>query len=218
MNISATGSVRKDITIATTQRGEPDWSYIPSAGKSNKSKAEFAGEIKKLAQKAALAANKTESEQISRQVLGLRTEYLSDVAPNRRLLYQQAKTAMRNESDNPKCKGIGELTLLDFLEAADGRGNDLAGKRIALAGGGALTCPILTGGGYGAEIEYRGAKVLLNNGNGWTYEMTPEELARKDEFYAIYWKEYRSVKGGAVEELAGLPDYLEVRSEFDRKA
>ena len=30
--------------------GEPDWSMIPSAGKSNKSQAEFVSEIKELAQ------------------------------------------------------------------------------------------------------------------------------------------------------------------------
>ena len=33
--------------------GEPDWSMIPSAGKSSKSQAEFVSEIKELAQRAA---------------------------------------------------------------------------------------------------------------------------------------------------------------------
>lgn len=59
------------------------------------------------------------------QVLQLRAEYLSDVAPDRKMLYQQAKNAMKNQNNNPKCRGIGELTLLDFLEAADGRGSSL---------------------------------------------------------------------------------------------
>lgn len=79
-------------------------------------------------------------------------EYLSDVAPDRKMLYQWAKNAMKNQNNNPKCKGIGELTLLDFFEAADGRVGNLAEKRFALAGGGILTCPILTTGGYGAVI------------------------------------------------------------------
>jgi len=38
-------------------------------------------EIKKLAQKTANAADKTEQDAISRQVLQLRAEYLSEVAP-----------------------------------------------------------------------------------------------------------------------------------------
>ena len=64
----------------------------------------------------------------------LRAEYLSEVAPDRKQLYQQAKSAMKNQNTNPKCKGIGELTLLDFLEQAEGKNQNLADKQIALAG------------------------------------------------------------------------------------
>lgn len=219
MGISISGAGNTANTkqrISLSGGGGPDWSIIPSSGKSSKSKAEFTSEIRELAQKAAMAGSKAESEQISRQVLQLRAEYLSDVAPDRKMLYQQAKNAMKNQNNNPKCRGIGELTLLDFLEAADGRGSGLAEKRFALAGGGTLTCPILTTGGHGAVIEYQGAKVLSNTGNGWSYEMTPAELAKKKQFYSIYWSEYRSVKGNG--ELAELPDYLEERNVFDAKA
>ena len=110
------------------------------------------------------------------------------------------------------------MTLLDFLEAADGRGSGLAEKRFALTGGGTLTCPVLTTGGYGAVIECQGVKALSNTGNGWSYEMTPAELAKKNEFYAIYWAEYRSVKNSVGAELSELPDYLEDKPSFDRKA
>lgn len=41
---------------------------------------------------------------------------------------------MKNQNTNPKCKGIGELILLDFLEQADEKNQNLAGKQIALAG------------------------------------------------------------------------------------
>jgi len=61
MSVSVSGSVSsiKDV-IATTGKGEPNWSYIPSAGKSNKSKAEFTSEIRELAKKAAMAGSKAE--------------------------------------------------------------------------------------------------------------------------------------------------------------
>ena len=78
-----------DKLVTWTATGEPNWSYIPSAGKSSKTKEQFVSEIKNLAQKAAKTENKAESDAISRQVLTLRAEYLSDVAPNRKLLYQQ---------------------------------------------------------------------------------------------------------------------------------
>ena len=64
----------------------------------------------------------------------LRAEYLSDVAPDRKQLHQQAKSAMKNQNTNPKCKGIGELILLDFLEQAEEKNQNLADKQIALAG------------------------------------------------------------------------------------
>ena len=153
-------------------------------------------EIKKLAQKAANATDKTEQDAISRQVLQLRAEYLSEVAPDRKQLYQQAKSAMKNQNTNPKCKGIGELTLLDFLEQAEGKNQNLADKQIALAGGGTLNFTILTSGGYGVQIQSQGVNVLLNTGAGWGYEMTPAELTKKDEFYSTYWKEYKAVKNG----------------------
>ena len=219
MGVSVNGSVSSigNITIATTKTGEPNWSYIPSAGKSTKTKAEFVSSIKELAKRAAMAGSKTESEQVSRQVLQLNTEYLSEVAPDRKLLYQQAKSVMKKQNSNPKCKGIGELTLLDFLRDTDDRERSLAEKKFAMAGGGTLTCPILSGGGYGAEIECQGVKVLLNTGNGWSYEMTPAELTRKNEFYDIYWREYRAIKNSLGDSLAELPDYLEDRPKFDRK-
>ena len=145
---------------------------------------------------------------------------MSDVSPDRKALYQQAKNVLRNQSGNPKCRGIGELTLVDFLEDAEGKISNLAVKKFVLAGGGTLTCPILTSGGYGADIYYQGTKVLtyLGAGYGWAAERTPAEREKEKEFYEIYFNEYRSVKNGKGAELANLPDYLEDKPTFDKKA
>ena len=204
--------------ISSTSSGEPDWSIIPTAGKSSRSQNEIFSELKELARKAAMTSNKTELDYISRQSLQLHAEYLSDVAPNRKMLYQQAKNTIKNQSGNSKCRGIGELTLLDFLEKAEGKISSLADRKFALAGGGTLVCPMLTGGGYGAEIYYGDTMVLSNTGYGWGYEATPAEQEKSKEFYDIYWKEYRSVKNGEGAELAELPDYLEDKPTFDKKA
>jgi hypothetical protein len=123
------------------------------------------------------------------------------------------------KNSNPKCKGSGELTLLDFLEDSEGK-NNLADKKFALAGGGTLVCPIMTSGGYGADIYYQGTKVLtyLGPGYGWACERTPAEQEKEKEFYGIYFNEYRSLKNGKESELEELPDYLEEKSSFDMKA
>ena len=162
MGISALGAVNSVNTkhsMPLSGRG-PDWSIIPSSGKSSKSKVEFTDEIKELARKAANTTSKAELEYIHRRRTELCAEYMSDVSPDRKALYRQAENALKGQGGNPKCHGSGELTLLDFLEAADGRTESLAEKKFALAGGGTLTCPILTSGGYGADIYCQGTKVL----------------------------------------------------------
>ena len=177
-------------------------------------------EIKELAQRAANTTSKTELESIHRQRTRLCAEYISDVSPDRKALYQQAKNAVKSQNGNPKCKGIGELSLLDFLERAEGKNNNLAQKKFALAGGGTLECPILTGEGYGADISYQGTKVLtyLGDSYGWGCERTPAEREKEREFYGIYFNEYHTQKNAQSSELKELPNYLEEKTSFDRKA
>ena len=55
------------------------------------------------------------------------------------------------------------IIIIGFLEKAEGKkAVILLEKKFALAGGGTLNCPILTTGGYGAEIQYQGVTVLSN--------------------------------------------------------
>ena len=216
MGISVSSTVNSANTkyhMSLGGRG-PDWSIIPSSGKSSKSKAEFTDEIKELARKAAETTSKKELEYIHSQRTKLCAEYMSDVSPDRKALYRQAENALKGQGGNPKCHGSGELTLLDFLEAAEGRTESLAEKKFTLA------CPILTSGGYGADIYYQGTKVLtyLGSGYGWACERTPAEREKEREFYGIYFNEYRSLKNGQGAGLEELPDYLEEKPSFDRKA
>lgn len=217
VSLSGIGAIRKEQLISSYSNGEPDWSMIPSAKKSNKTQAEFVDEIKELARKAANTTSKAELEYIHRQRTLLCAEYMSDVSPNRKALYQQAKNAVKSSNHNPKCQGIGELSLLDFLERAEGNKSDLAEKKFVLAGGGTLVCPILTSGGYGADIYYQGTKALtyLGSGYGWACERTPAEREKEKEFYGIYFNEYHTIKNDQQSELEKLPDYSIYWSEYN---
>ena len=220
MSISSViNSANKKYNVSLSN-GELDWAMIPSARKSNRSQAEFVDEIKELARKAVNTTGKAELEYIHRQRTKLCAEYMSDVSPDRKVLYQQAKNTMKSQSNNPKCQGSGELTLLDFLEAAEGKISNLAEKKFTLTGGGTLVCPILTGGGHGVDIYYQGTKVLtyLGSGYGWACERTPAEREKEKEFYGIYFNEYRALKSSKGIELEELPDYLEEKPSFDIKA
>ena len=69
----------------------------------------------------------------------------------------------------------------------------------------------------GVIIERGGVQLLAGDEYGWGYEMTPAELKKKDEFYAIY---YSAVKNAQkeIKELRDLPDYLEDKPIFDSLA
>ena len=97
MGISALGAVNSVNTkhsMPLSGKG-PDWSIIPSSGKSSKSKAEFTDEIKELARKAANTTSKAELEYIHRRRTELCAEYMSDVSPDRKALYRQAENALK---------------------------------------------------------------------------------------------------------------------------
>ena len=125
----------------------PNWTYIPSAGRCKKTKEQLVSEIKDLANRVAQANNGKETEQLNREVLKLRADYLSDVSPDRRTLYQQAERAIKSQNNNKKGiqHGGGELTLLYFLEHAD-KSQNLSDKSFSLAGGAMLTAFLITAG------------------------------------------------------------------------
>ena len=71
-----------------------------------------------------------------------------------------------------------------FWRGQEGKNNNLAQKKFALAGGGTLECPILTGEGYGADISYQGTKVLtyLGDSYGWDAKELRLSGKRKENF------------------------------------
>ena len=215
-NTTALESINTNKTVITTNNGTPNWAYIPSAGRCKKTKEQLVSEIKDLANRVAHANNGKETEQLNREVLKLQADYLSDVSPDRRGLYQQAENAIRSQSKNLKGikHGLGEMTLLYFLEYVD-KSQNLSEKSISLACGATLTFPILTTGGYGAVIERGGVQLLAGSDVGWSYQMTPAELKKKDEFYAIYNSAVKNARKEIEEELRNLQDYLEDKPMFN---
>lgn len=61
VSLSGIGAVGKEKLISSCSNGEPNWSFIPTKGKSSKTQTEFVSEIRELARRAATATNKTES-------------------------------------------------------------------------------------------------------------------------------------------------------------
>ena len=213
------GNTNNITTAITMSYGEPNWAIIPSAGRCKKTKEQLVFEIKDLANRVANAKEGIEKEQLNREVLKLHADYLSDVSPDRIGLYKQVEKVIKSQNKDNKGipHGIGELTLLYFLKHAD-KSQNLADKSFPLAGGATVTCPILTTGGYGVVIEQGGVQILSGNDYGWGYQMTPAELQKNNEFYAIYNSTVRNAQKEAKEVLRDLPEYLEDRPMFNSLA
>ena len=108
ISLQGIGAVGKEQLISSCSNGEPNWSYIPTKGKISKTQVEFVSEIKELARRSATTTNKTESEYISRQVLSLRAEYLSDVAPC--LLYTSQESTPMHRTITPASLTVKQRT------------------------------------------------------------------------------------------------------------
>ena len=122
--LSAVNSVNTKHSMPLSGKG-PDWSIIPSSGKSSKSKAEFTDEIKELARKAANTTSKAELEYIHRRRTELCAEYMSDVSPDRKALYRQAENALKEQGVHLKVV-VDRLTR-SFYYSYDGEVWTLAG-------------------------------------------------------------------------------------------
>lgn len=188
-NLSLSNMCNK--TIATSSNGTPNWNYIPSRANSNKSQQQFESEITWLAKNAANTTNKAELDSIKNQVLMLNTEYVSQVSPDRKQLYKEAENAVRSETQQKNNSPLGELTLLNLIMKYKGE-KTLSDKSFSISGGSVSFA--YNGSGYDTVIKSGGVNVLNFGTAGWSYEMTPAEIKKKDEFYAIYNKAYNAEK------------------------
>ncbi len=94
-------SVNMKQSMSLSGRG-PDWSLVPSVGKSSKSKAEFADKIKELARRATETTSKKELKCIYSLRARLCAEYIYDVSPDRKALYRQAENSLKRQKGQSK--------------------------------------------------------------------------------------------------------------------
>lgn len=160
---------------------EPDWRTIPTKGGRTLSDEEMVEQIKVLAQREAMmrhTKNYEQSDSIARIKQYLSTQYISDVSPDRKALYEQAKKiSQRGEQEQSKYPL--SFTLVDImcdLDKVEGFNNNH----------GTLTTSYTTG--YGEDYELNiGEQCLLSTSRGvWQYHSTPLEEMKREEFYKIY--------------------------------
>lgn len=160
---------------------EPDWRTIPTKGGRTLSDEEMLEQIKSVAQREALMRhtnNYEQSDSIARIKQYLSTQYISDVSPDRKALYEQAKK-ISQQGEQEQSKYPLSFTLVDImcdLDKIEGFNNNH----------GTLTTSYTTG--YGEDYELNiGEQCVLSTSRGiWQYHSTPLEGMKREEFYKIY--------------------------------
>lgn len=190
---------------------EPDWNRIPTKGGRTLSYEIIHDRMKTLAQQQAYAETNNVSKEEWNAIIQSRNElciqYISDFSPDRKLLYKLAeKEVPKDEKDELKYPLF--FTLVDILCDLD----DIAlneyrkdSKKQKNTGNQGMVRKVYqTGGGYEYEICV-GDQCFMRTSNGiWTYEETPLETMKREEFNKLYNKALKEAK--KMLEIEGLLD------------
>jgi hypothetical protein len=194
-NISKSSAIKKDRFVSTVASGAPNWNVIPSKADTDKTEEQFVSEIKSLAQRAASAGSDNELAAVKSQVLSLHAEYLSRVSPDRKQMYEELSEKPGNSNKQEYEKPIGELTIMDYLIAAD---TDKPASEYVLSGGATVEIGTQTGVGNTISVKSEGANVLMYTAGQWSYGMTSAEQILSKQFYNIYNTAYKEAKSESV--------------------
>ena len=97
----------------------PNWNFIPTKGGRTLSYEEISEQIKSLAQREAIMENsntyESESGNIVRIKQYLYTQYISDVSPDRKTLYEQAEKELQKMKKEQQPTYPVNITLVDIL-------------------------------------------------------------------------------------------------------
>lgn len=174
---------------------EPDWSKIPTKGMRTLSYEQIFNEMKNLAQRKVIALQaevrdskwQSEWDDIMRTYVYLQRQYISDVSPDRKALYEQAKKTIRKMEEENKIHYPVTFTLVDFLCDLD----DLESLANSY---GTLETAYATG--YGTEyiINIGGEQVMSTIRGEWVANSTVAEQMRMDEYNNLFDKLYEQYK------------------------
>lgn len=171
---------------ASSFSNEPSWDKMATKGMRTLSYAEIALEVKQVAQQRALLRTATthdaqwqrEWDAAQDAYIYLQNQYISDVSPDRKALYEQAKKELRNKKDDEVTYPV-TFTLVDILCDLDDL-QDVGQQH------GTLTTAYTTGYGTDYEISVGGERVMMTNRGEWQWQMTTLEQKKQAEFQAMY--------------------------------
>lgn len=160
---------------------EPDWRSFPTKGGRTLTDEQILVQMKELAERE-VNASAEELVAIQRKKEFLSVQYISDVSPDRKMLYKIAESKQQTKAEEPKLPLF--FTLVDVLCELDKAALEEAKreKRLDEKKGS------VTAGDQPNELEINiGSQCVMRTLNGeWTYVLTPLEQAKQQEFEQMY--------------------------------
>lgn len=174
----------------------PDWSKIPTKGMRTLSYEQIFNEMKNLAQRQVMLKQsevrdsqwEIEWDETMSAYVYLKNQYVSDVSPDRKALYKQAKNAIKKMKEEGKVTYPTFFTLVDFLCDLD----DL--EKLSKTYSGMIETAYTTGYGTDYIIHFGGEEVMRTMRGEWVAVSTVAEQLRAKEFNNLFEKLYDQYK------------------------
>lgn len=177
---------------------EPDWNIMPTKGMRSLSHEQLFNEMKTLAERQAIAKiSKIHDSEWQREwddimctFVNLQSQYISDVSPDRKALYEQAEKAIKKMKEDDEISYPITFTLVDYLCDLD----DL--EALAANNYGTVSKTFTTGYGTDYDVHFGGELVMGTSRGEWTSFLTRAESNKLEEFNNIFDKFYEHSKKG----------------------
>ena len=160
---------------------EPDWRSFPTKGGQTLTHAQIIAEMKELANQE-LNASDEELATIQRKKEFLSLQYISEVSPDRKMLYKLAEYKQQTNVEEPKLPLF--FTLVDVLCEIDKAALEEARReKLQDDKKGSVT---EDAGTDELEINIGNQGVMRTVEGKWTYVLTPLEQMKQREFEHLY--------------------------------
>lgn len=160
---------------------EPDWRSFPTKGGQTLTHAQIIAQMKELAKQEVNASNE-ELVAIQRKKEFLSLQYISDVSPDRKMLYKIAESKQQTKAEEPKLPLF--FTLVDVLCEIDKAALEEARREKLMDDKkGSVT---EAAGTDELEINIGNQCVMRTVEGEWTYVLTPLEQMKQQEFERLY--------------------------------
>lgn len=168
----------------------PPWNIIPSKGQNKLSDEEMNQRIDELALKWAGAKTDRQIEALHQSYYELEASYLSDIAPDRKLMVKEAQSALKDfGGDIVQGRSTKPMTIFDYIALAKEKKLKINKDNCPfwdLPSGGTVTATPNAQYGHSFAIEKENSGKMEFTSGQWVYERTVGEHIMAQDFQKMF--------------------------------